>query len=198
MALIHEQLSKIMAEIGAIGKDRKNSQQGYNFRGIDDVYFSSQRVFALHGVITLPEVLEDRTEERTTKTGGALIYRVLRVNYHFFANDGTSITATVIGEGMDSGDKASNKAMAAAHKYAILQVLMIPTEEAKDPENESHEVKPKITDLLEEISLCMDAESLKETWTKADKLYPNLPANANERKRIKESFHKMKEKLGVV
>ena len=39
---------------------------------------------------------------------------------------------------MDSGDKATNKAMAIAFKYACFQVFCIPTEEMKDPDAESH------------------------------------------------------------
>lgn len=136
-------ISAIMAEVGHIGKSRKNAQQGYNFRGVDDVYAGLQLVMAKHGVICVPEVLEDRTEDRTTAKGSALIYRVLKIRYTFYADDGSSVTAVVIGEGMDSGDKASNKAMSVAHKYALLQVFMIPTDEPKDPENESQELKPK-------------------------------------------------------
>jgi hypothetical protein len=33
--------------------------------------------------------------------------------------------------------------MAVGHKYAIMQLLSIPTEEAKDPEHEHREVKPR-------------------------------------------------------
>ena len=46
-----------------------------------------------------------------------------------------------LGEGMDSGDKASNKAMAIAYKYALFQVFCIPTEEMTDPDGESYETK---------------------------------------------------------
>jgi hypothetical protein len=41
---------------------------------------------------------------------------------------------------MDSGDKASNKAMSVAMKYAMFQMFMIPTEEMVDPDGESHDV----------------------------------------------------------
>ena len=40
---------------------------------------------------------------------------------------------------MDSGDKATNKAMAIAMKYALFQVFCIPTEEMKDPDAETPE-----------------------------------------------------------
>ena len=44
---------------------------------------------------------------------------------------------------MDSGDKATNKAMSIAFKYACFQVFCIPTEEMADPDAECHEVKPR-------------------------------------------------------
>jgi hypothetical protein len=141
--MIHEAIADIMIETDAISKDKRNTQQNYQFRGIDDIYNAVHPLFAKHGVFSVPNVLEDRTEERTTKGGSALIYRVLKIRYDFCARDGSSIQATVIGEGMDSGDKASNKAMAVAHKYAIMQILSIPTDDAKDPENDSHELRPK-------------------------------------------------------
>lgn len=140
---IYQQIPKIMGDISPISKDKKNTQQGYNFRGIDDVYNELSKVMAKHGVFTVPDVLEDWTEERVAKSGSAIIYRRLKIAFHFFADDGSFVTSKVIGEGMDSADKATNKAMAVAHKYALLQVFAIPTAEDKDPEHQSHEVKPK-------------------------------------------------------
>ena len=140
---IYKKIPAIMADIDAIGKNRKNQQQGYVFRGIDDVYNALHSVLAKHEVFTTTEVLDDRTEERTTKNGSALIYRILKIRFTFFAADGSHVESIVIGEGMDSGDKASNKAMAVAHKYALLQTFAIPTEDDKDPENASHELAPR-------------------------------------------------------
>lgn len=51
---------------------------------------------------------------------------------------------------MDSGDKATNKAMSVALKYACFQVLMIPTEEMLDPDSETHEVAPDFIDELKQ------------------------------------------------
>lgn len=134
---IYAAISAIMDEVGPIAKKNKNLQQGYQFRGIDDVYEALQAIMAKHKVFAVPEVLEDRTEERTTKNGSALIYRVLKIKYTFYAHDGSNVVCIVIGEGMDSGDKASNKAMSVAQKYAFIQVFCIPTREPKDPEHDS-------------------------------------------------------------
>jgi hypothetical protein len=41
---------------------------------------------------------------------------------------------------MDSGDKATNKAMSAAYKYAAFQMFAIPTEGDNDADGHTHEV----------------------------------------------------------
>lgn len=143
MSMIHEQIIKIMADSEAISKDRRNAQQGFNFRGIDDVYNALHPILAKHGVFSTTQVIAERSEERQTKSGGNLIYRMLTVKFTFYAADGSSVESIITGEGMDSGDKASNKAMAVAHKYALLQLLAIPTEDEKDPDAQSHEVAPR-------------------------------------------------------
>jgi hypothetical protein len=136
-------LTAIMGDIGPIAKDKRNQQQGYNFRGIDDVYNELHASMSKHKVFTTTEVLEQTREERKNRSGGALIYSILKILFTFWADDGSSVKSIVIGEGMDSGDKASNKAMAVAHKYALLQVFCVPTADAKDPENDSPEPAPR-------------------------------------------------------
>lgn len=140
---IYDAIPKIMADIPAIGKDRKNVQQGYQFRGIDDVYNVAQPIFAKHGVFMRAEILDVQQEERQSRSGGTLIYTRIKTRYYFTASDGSSIYTDVLGEGMDSGDKAANKAMSVGQKYAILQVFCIPTDDMKDPECESPEPAPK-------------------------------------------------------
>ena len=77
------------------------------------------------------------------RNGTTLIYSILKIKYTMFAPDGSNVSCTVIGEGMDSGDKASNKAMSVAMKYAMFQLFFIPTE-AVDPDAEVHtDVLPK-------------------------------------------------------
>jgi len=135
-----------MGEIGAIEKGKKNQQQGFMYRGVDDVMNALQPLLVKHKVFIVPEVLEQAREEKETKTGGKLIYSICRIKYTFFADDGSNIVAVVVGEGMDSGDKATNKAMAIAFKYACFQTFCIPTEEMKDPDEEVHELAGKKPD----------------------------------------------------
>lgn len=140
--LIYAKIPLVMAEVGAVGKGRKNQQQGYSFRGIDDVYAAVQGPLAAAGVFVVPEVLDRDRQERETKNGGVLMYTILTVRHTFYAEDGSSVSCVTVGEAMDSGDKSCNKAMSAAMKYALLEVFCIPTEEPKDTENDTHRVRP--------------------------------------------------------
>jgi hypothetical protein len=131
---IYSAILGVMADVGAIGKDKKNQQQGFKYRGIDDVMNALQPAMVKNGVFVAPTIIDQRREERQTSKGGNLIYSVVTIKYTFYAKDGSSVDVTVIGEGMDSGDKATNKAMSIAFKYACFQLFCIPTEEMKDPD----------------------------------------------------------------
>ena len=133
---IYEAISNVMDEVGAVKKNKKNTQQGFMFRGIDDVMNALYPAMSKHKVFVTPEVLEQVREERKTAKGTTLIYSICKIKYTFYTTDGSSVSATVIGEGMDSGDKATNKAMAIAFKYACFQTFCIPTEEMIDPDQE--------------------------------------------------------------
>ena len=160
MANIYESISKVMGEIGAVGKNTKNQQQGFMYRGIDAVMNAINPALVKHNVFVVPEVLEQTREERTNAKGTTLIYSIIKVKYTFFAEDGTSVSAVVIGEGMDTGDKATNKAMSIAFKYACFQVFCIPTEEMVDPDAEVHEVKAKTLDAIKAKAIEDKAEQL--------------------------------------
>lgn len=153
---IYEAITSIMSEGYAIAKNKRNTQQGFQYRGIDDVMNTFQPLLAKYRVFLVPEVLEQQRQERITKDGKTLLYSILRMKYTFCAEDGSSVSAVVIGEGMDSGDKASNKAMAVAMKYAMFQVFCIPTEEMPDPDEDTPpESKPKAgNDLLWRCEQC--------------------------------------------
>lgn len=141
---IFESINVAMNEIGAVGKDSKNTTQGFMFRGIDAVMNAINPAIRKAKIFISPEVLEQTREERLNSKGTTLIYSIIKVRYTFYAEDGTSVQAVVIGEGMDTGDKATNKAMSIAFKYACFQVFCIPTEEMVDPDIECHEVKKKV------------------------------------------------------
>ncbi len=145
--MIYGLIGQAMRKIGAIGKNSENAQQKYKFRGIDAVYNALNPVMSELGLFICPEILDHRREERISEktyngqtTQTVLKYSILTIKYTLFAPDGSNISCVVVGEGMDSGDKASNKAMSVALKYACFQLFMIPTEEMVDPDGETHEV----------------------------------------------------------
>lgn len=142
---IYQSIASIMSDVEAIGKNKKNSQQGFMYRGIDDLYNDLQPKFAKHGVFIASEVLDIQREERQSKNGGFLLWTVAKIRFTFYAIDGSSVSSIMIGEAMDSGDKGANKAMSIALKYCLFQLLLIPTEDVKksDPDSEVHEVKSK-------------------------------------------------------
>lgn len=134
-----------MDDVGVVTKSKQNkSGQPFMYRGIDDVMNALNPAMIKNKVFVVPEVLDQIREERTSQKGGNLIYSVCKIKYKFYAEDGSNIEAIVVGEAFDSGDKATNKAMSIAFKYACFQVFCIPTEEMKDPDANSYELKPSI------------------------------------------------------
>ena len=116
-----------------IAKARRNEQQGYGFRGIDDVYNALSALLAAADLCILPRMLSRTQEERPTAKGGVLFYVTVQADFDFVSSrDGSQHTVTMFGEAMDSADKATNKAMSAAYKYCCMQVFCIPTESMAD------------------------------------------------------------------
>lgn len=147
MAGIYEAIINIMGEVGAISKDKKTSGFGesFSYRGIDDVYNVLNPLMAKHGVFCCPEVLDTTREERVNKKGTVMAFVTAKVKYTFYAKDGSSISCVTCGEGMDSGDKATSKALSIAMKYAMFQVFVIPTEEMPDPDATIDQLAPRGT-----------------------------------------------------
>ena len=169
---VYAAINQVQAELATrgIGKDRRNEQQNYKFRGIDDVYNAVSAIMAKHGLCILPRCTERTVTERQTAKGGVLFYVVVRCEFDFVAAaDGSTHTVVTYGEAMDSADKATNKAMSAAYKYALMQAFAIPTEGDNDADATTHEVAP-LTDIeraaltkLREASL-EGTEALSAAW----------------------------------
>lgn len=132
-----------MAEIGHISKGGENKAQGYKFRGIEQFYAAAHPALIKHGVFCAPRVIEKFTEQYLSKNGTPTFRVMLTIDHCFFAEDGSHITVTTIGEGVDTSDKASNKAMSAAMKYAFIELFSIPTEDVADSDRDTIEVAKK-------------------------------------------------------
>lgn len=157
---IYSALTEVNKRVGALMKSRKNHQQGFMFRSIDDVMNELHSHFAEYGVLVIPEVETYDVAERVTARGGAMFMVRATMKFHFTATDGSFVTIRNVGEAMDSGDKAMNKAMSIALKYALLQLFLIPTEEKKDPDYYSEELQSLVGEVLAKVKCSTTREEL--------------------------------------
>lgn len=154
-----------------ISKDRKNQQQGYSFRGIDDVYNALAPLLAEHHLCILPRCIARDCIERVTAKGTAIFYVTVEAEFDFVSSeDGSMHTVKTFGEAMDSADKATNKAMSAAYKYAAFQAFAIPTEGDNDADANSHAISSfNISTWTNTMKACATKDELKTVYLAAKK-----------------------------
>lgn len=139
MPAIQVALSSVMEAVGAVRKRDTNSQQGFNFRGIDAVVNAVSPALREQGVVVLPKVLDVRASTVEVGQKRTLMGHVsVTVRYRFVGPDGDHLDCVTVGEAMDSGDKATAKAMSVAFRTALLQSLALPTDEP-DPDSQTYE-----------------------------------------------------------
>lgn len=132
---IYKAMASIMKDVKAIGKTEKNAQQNFKYRGIDNVMNELHDVFAKHSVFIVPDVASYDVREKMTGKGALMYVTHVSVRFHFISGeDGSEVVSAMVGEAMDMADKSMNKAMSIALKYALMQMLLIPTEDQKDPD----------------------------------------------------------------
>lgn len=134
---IFQRMNLIMQDVRALPKNEVNTHFRFNFRGIDAVMNAVGPVLRKHGVIAMPVVEELQHERVQVKNGFAAAVRV-KMTVRFFGLEGDSMQATVWGEAMDNGDKATAKAHSVAFRTALLQALCLPTDEP-DPDHYVYE-----------------------------------------------------------
>ena len=186
---VYQAINAVQAELAKIGisKSSRNTQgAGYNFRGIDAVYNTMSSIMADKGLCIIPRMLSRTCEERQSKSGGALFYVTVEAEFDLVSVDGSKHTARTFGEAMDSGDKATNKAMSAAYKYMAFQTFAIPTEGDNDADAHTHEVMSKVdisslADMITAINDCKTADELKQVFAEA---YKATSGDANAQKKI--------------
>lgn len=133
-----EALSAVMEDVRAVGKGDRNTQQGYQFRGIDSVINAVGPVLRKHGVIVMPVGVEAHYRDVQTSQGKPSRECTVNVKYRFYGPNGDHLDAEVPGESMDFGDKGAPKAMSVAYRILLLQSLCIPTGDS-DPDAASYE-----------------------------------------------------------
>lgn len=153
MSGIHKAMVEVMKDVGAVRKGEFNSHQKFSFRGIDAVINAVSPAFRKHGVFCTPTVISSEYDAVQVGQNRTLMgHARVMVQYTFHATDGTSITATVTAESMDSGDKATAKAMSVAYRTALLQTLCLPTDEA-DPDTDTYVRSPESAPVRETQSV---------------------------------------------
>lgn len=182
---VYQAINSVQAELCKIGiaKDSRNNQgQGYNFRGIDAVYNVLSSIMAQNGLVIVPRMLARTCEERVSKSGGALFYVTVEAEFDLIsAEDGSKHTARTFGEAMDSGDKATNKAMSAAYKYMAFQTFAIPTSGDNDADSSTHEVVRK-KPTIDNNRLGQAIQKIKEGAYTTDKLRETFALTADQEK----------------
>lgn len=163
MDKIHAALNAVARELAQAGikKDKRNEQGGgFNFRGIDGVMNACGPLLSANGVYVIPRYSNRQQIERPSKQGGTLICVTLEACFDLVcAEDGSRVTlGPVFGEAFDSGDKATNKAMSIALKYAILQAFMVPTESTPDPDEHTHNLQS----IWDKVNSALEAAASKE------------------------------------
>ncbi len=189
---VYQAINAVQTELAKIGisKDSRNSQgAGYNFRGIDAVYNVLSSIMASNGLCIIPRMLTRTCEERTSKSGGALFYVTVEAEFDLVSSeDGTKHTARTFGEAMDSGDKATNKAMSAAYKYMAFQTFAIPTEGDNDADNHTHEAAPRGKATLDNTRLLTAIARIKDGTYTTQKLRDAFALTAEQDAQVVEAL----------
>lgn len=181
---VYAAIGRVQLDLSMCGitKDKTAKAGGgqYKFRGIDDVYNTLSPLLAKHGLCMLPRILSRTCTERKSSSGNALFYVVVEAEFDLVAvDDGSKHTIKTFGEAMDSGDKATNKAMSAAYKYAAFQAFAIPTEGDNDADQTNYTVSPQnnappsIETFEKKILACSSKEELHAVWSDAISVYGN-------------------------
>lgn len=141
---VYHAINAVQMEIARAGieKLQQNKYDNYKFRGIDDVYNHLAPILGKHGLCILPRMVSRTCDERVSQKGGPMFYVTVTAEFDFVsAQDGSKHTVKMFGEAMDRSDKATNKALSAAYKYACFQTFCIPTEGDNDADANSPEIK---------------------------------------------------------
>lgn len=166
MSSVHDALGMIQREIGAVGKDSKSGDGkfGYNYRGVDAVTNAAHPLLGRHGVVLYPRVIEQETRAHMGFSKPHYL-TILTIEYEVVGPDGDHLDPPirVVGHGIDAGANSPGSAMSYAYRYALLQLLSLPT---NNP-NEDNETDPAPDD-----QAMVDAKFADDVVTRFGQLEP--------------------------
>lgn len=167
---IAARLTAVMEDVGAVGKEGRNAQQGFNFRGVDAVVKAVAPALRKYGIVVMPYLLEKSTVESTTRNGGSMETVYLTVQYTLTGPDGDSVVGVVAAQANDTADKATAKAMSVAYRTFWLQALCIPTDDPDPDSSYTERGAPLVAALTkqqaDEIVAYKNVVNLPETFEK--------------------------------
>lgn len=173
---IRAAMAAVFRAIGPVAKNLRNVEAGYAARSIDDLMDALHPHLAAAGVFVIPEVLEHHSSQ--VQGRNTVLHQVIlkvRFTFHHAGGEDT-VAATVYGEARDAADKATNKALQAAFKYALLDTFVIPltgdTEDADagHPEGDAAEepVAPDVVAAIrEKMQGVADRDAFGAAWRAA-------------------------------
>lgn len=172
---IQELMVDVMNDVLEIGKSSRNTQQGFEFRGIEDVINVVGPLLRKHRVVITPFQIKDVAKERyETKSGTAMVNAMVTIIWHFTGPAGDIMAAETIGEAADSGDKALAKAQSVAYRIVLEKSFSIPTKGQTDPDSESHERapqrRPTSREWPTEIAAATDADATADLYREINEL----------------------------
>lgn len=132
---IYQKMLLVMSEVRHVPKRGRNQYHGYDYATEADIVDHVRDLMAKARLIMLPMIIESTEESSISTKQGT--QRLIRVTINFRLADvdtGEVIGSSIIAEGCDSGDKALYKAYAAATKYWLMKLFLVPT--GDDPEQD--------------------------------------------------------------
>lgn len=148
---VFEAWAAVMAEVSSIGKNDRNSQQNFQFRGIDAVMGAVGPALRKQGVFVIPTGTELRSETYETKPrrdgerGTTMRNVTVTMGFRVYGPGGDWFDGVSFGEAADAGDKAVTKAQSVAYRTFLLQSLTVPTGD-HDPDAYTHERAADVQD----------------------------------------------------
>jgi hypothetical protein len=124
-----------MGEVERIAKTGRNDFHKYDYATEADITAAVREHMAKRHLLLVPSVEKTEWEKMVSQKGVEKKICTLTVRYTIHDGDsGEDMQFTVLGQGEDSSDKATYKALTGATKYALLKLFLIPT--GDDPEQD--------------------------------------------------------------
>lgn len=141
---VHIAWARVMADVQSIRKDRtadvktaKGSYK-YQFRGIDQVFNAVGPALRRHGVMVLQVKVDANYARASRDGGGGMRECTVTVTYQIIGPAGDRIEVQSVGEGLDTSDKATTKALTMAYRNLLINGLTVPTSDSRDDADAAH------------------------------------------------------------